>query len=317
MQKFRCVIIYNCTECFIYCSKTVSAVHKVEEQLKVYTRQQFFSRDFPFAIVHTSNSSDYFNVSRRFKREFWKITYVVRGSGNLVIGNMFYPVSPQSLIIVHPEAQTTWDMKNSELEVYNIVFDRSLIENAFADIYDAYHFMRIFSDDYHQEDEFPLFMLKAGENEISLIHRMYSEFESAYPNRKQMILLELCELLLLMLRKINDSAYHHPEWIVKFADDYIEKHFRNKISIAAIAAQVGVSPEYFSRLYHRKTGSRIVEKIKKLRLEYAANELHSTDLPVSAICYRSGFNDISYFCRSFLAFYGCTPKNYRDKIGQN
>ena len=59
-----------------------------------------------------------------------------------------------------------------------------------------------------------------------------------------------------------------------------------------------------------------VEKIKKLRLEYAANELRTTDLPVSAICYRSGFNDISYFCRSFLAFHGCTPKNYRDKIGQ-
>ena len=290
----------------------------MEETLKVYKKQQFFSKDFPFAMLHTRNHSDYFNLSRRFLREFWKITYVVRGGGNLVIGNVFYPIKPQSLIVIHPDAQTTWDMKDdNEMEVYNIVFDRTIIENTLSDVYDAYQFMRIFSDDYHQEDEFPLFMLKAGDREIALLHCMYEEFESAYPNRKQMIRLKLGELLLLMLRQINDFGYHNPEWIINFVDDNIKRHFQCKIQISNLAAQIGVSPEHLSRLYHRKTGCRIVEKIKKMRLEYAAEQLHSSRLPITEICYKSGFNDMSYFCRSFLAEFRVTPKNYRDKIGQN
>ncbi|MBE6394451.1 MAG: helix-turn-helix domain-containing protein [Lentisphaerae bacterium] len=289
----------------------------METEIKLYKKQQFFSKDFPFAITCGNHKKEYFNLSRRFKREFWKISYITRGAGDLVIGDMLYPVAPQSLYIIHPDAQTTMDMHNDEVEICNIIFDRSLIENMLSDVYDAYHLMRIFSNDYHQENEFPLFIVRAGKNERALIDRMREEFYSDYPNRRHMLQLELCELLLLILRQVNDSAYHNPEWVVKFIDDNIGKNFRNSISIRELASQLRVTPEHLSRLYHSKTGKRIVSEIKRLRLEYAAEMLKSTRSSVYEVCYTSGFNDTSYFCRSFLEKFGVTPECYRAKIGQN
>ena len=58
-------------------------------------------------------------------------------------------------------------------------------------------------------------------------------------------------------------------------------------------------------------------EIKRLRLEYASELLRTSTLPISEICYISGFNDTSYFCRSFLSHFGISPLKYRNKIGQN
>ncbi|MEO1013123.1 MAG: helix-turn-helix transcriptional regulator, partial [Bacteroidota bacterium] len=56
--------------------------------------------------------------------------------------------------------------------------------------------------------------------------------------------------------------------------------------------------------------------IRTIRLKHAAHLLQSDKLTVSEVCYRSGFNNRSYFYREFKKMYHITPKNYqlRSKI---
>lgn len=53
--------------------------------------------------------------------------------------------------------------------------------------------------------------------------------------------------------------------------------------------------------------------IRTIRLKYAAELLRKNVLTVSEVCYRSGFNNRSYFYREFKKLYNTTPKNYQMK----
>jgi AraC-like DNA-binding protein len=50
----------------------------------------------------------------------------------------------------------------------------------------------------------------------------------------------------------------------------------------------------------------------KLRLERAELLLGTTELSVSEVCLQTGFNNISFFIRSFKKSYGMTPLQYRN-----
>ena len=55
--------------------------------------------------------------------------------------------------------------------------------------------------------------------------------------------------------------------------------------------------------------------IMKLRLERAELLLTSTSLPVTDISLKTGFNNISFFIRSFKQSYGLTTLQYRNHKG--
>jgi len=53
------------------------------------------------------------------------------------------------------------------------------------------------------------------------------------------------------------------------------------------------------------------ELIRHIRLQKASALLKSTDLTVSEIFYRTGFNNKTYFFREFKKMFNCSPNDYR------
>lgn len=56
------------------------------------------------------------------------------------------------------------------------------------------------------------------------------------------------------------------------------------------------------------------ELINRIRIQAAEELLIKTDLTVSEIAYRIGYNDPKYFSRVFKRFAGCTPSEARNKV---
>ena len=56
-----------------------------------------------------------------------------------------------------------------------------------------------------------------------------------------------------------------------------------------------------------------IQYVKLLRLQRAAELLLSSPESVAEIGARCGFQDPSYFTRSFRERYGCTPSEYRER----
>ena len=277
----------------------------------VYGREAFFRDDFPFAIRRVRNRAEDFNLAKRFRRMFWKITYVISGEGDYVIGGSRFPFRRNSLIVVHPGAETTYDISGEALELCNIVFDRTFLPETSAGLRDPFHFLDIFSADYRREYESPLYLLTATREIAALIRSLHHEFEEHAPNRETMLRLRFAELVLLILRRAERRGHRNPEWTAHYVRERIRHDFAGEFSQRALAGELRITPERLSRLYRERFGSGIMADLKRIRLEHAAELLRAGGLAATEAGRRSGFRDPSYFFRAFAAHFGCSPEQYR------
>jgi len=89
--------------------------------------------------------------------------------------------------------------------------------------------------------------------------------------------------------------------------DHIRAHFRDPISVSAMAEMCGISDEYLRTLFRSYTGQTPLAYINTLRLEYARDLLQSGGLSVSDAAQRSGFDSPEYFSRMFKKRYNLSP----------
>lgn len=104
-------------------------------------------------------------------------------------------------------------------------------------------------------------------------------------------------------------AQEHP--VVKAARAYMEEHLAHDIAQSDLAELLGFNPRYFGKLFRDHTGRTFAEYLNELRLESACRLLSETQLSVSEICERTGYNSASYFNRVFRKSYGQSPLDYR------
>ncbi len=289
----------------------------MKEKIRIYKRSSFFSDDFPFSIRHVINRTEDFNESKRFQREFWKITHIIRGEGELLLNEVRRPLRPGSLFLIHPGAVTTYSMSTPSLELCNLLFDPALIEHELAALKDDFHFFAIFSGTFSQNENLPLYLLDADHEIVMLLRSMEKEYEERPLNYRPLLKLKLVELLILMLRGgVRKMRAHRAAGIAEYVDQLLERHFPEEFHLEETAANIGISKSHLCRLYRAQTGRSIVERLKELRLSAAAGELRSSRSSISEICYRCGFNDLSYFYRAFRSRYADNPGTYRKKYGQ-
>ncbi len=90
----------------------------------------------------------------------------------------------------------------------------------------------------------------------------------------------------------------------------IEENYKNA-RLDGVAAQYNVSVAYLSRLVRQITGKTFKELLVEKRFLKAAKLLRETRLTVADIAAAVGYENISYFHRTFLKRYGISPSQYR------
>lgn len=99
------------------------------------------------------------------------------------------------------------------------------------------------------------------------------------------------------------------------ARGFIDAHICDpELSIAAIAAEIGVSPRYVQMLFAAE-GTTPSAFIQDHRLRLAAERLRGPDAPcITEVAMAVGFNDLTHFGRAFRRRYGVAPRDYRDGL---
>jgi AraC-like DNA-binding protein len=82
-------------------------------------------------------------------------------------------------------------------------------------------------------------------------------------------------------------------------------------TVAELAADAGVHPVYFARVFRRAMGMPPSRFVVEARLERASARLLRSDATLSAIAHGAGYSDHSHFCRQFRRQFGITPSAYR------
>ena len=66
-----------------------------------------------------------------------------------------------------------------------------------------------------------------------------------------------------------------------------------------------------ARVFRQHCGVTLGEYVRKLRVDFAARQLISTDEPLTGIAFAAGFSDQSHFTRTFKRQTGMTPDAFR------
>ncbi len=85
----------------------------------------------------------------------------------------------------------------------------------------------------------------------------------------------------------------------------------NHWSAEEISEDMGISRPYFHRLYQEAFGVTCRQDIIESRLIYAAELLRTTEMSVSEVAEKCGYDSDAYFMRQFKQHKGCTPSEYR------
>ena len=180
-------------------------------------------------------------------------------------------------------------------------------------------------------DKLPEF-LKAGSKPLKAsiekvkIDKMISQyveslifyFENPTMVTDELIVLKVKELILLLVntdssgnvQNILQDLFNPNVYSFK---DIIDTHLFEDLSVDDLAILTNLSVSSFKRKFKEVFKESPARYIKVKRLEKAAELLLKSNNRITDICFESGFNDIGHFSKSFAAYYGCSPSEYRER----
>lgn len=97
---------------------------------------------------------------------------------------------------------------------------------------------------------------------------------------------------------------------LKIALEFIENSYTSNITLKDMSDSIQMTPKYFCRFFHEMTQRSPIDYLNYYRIERACYLLLTTNQTITEVAYNTGFNDLSYFIRTFKKYKGVTPKQY-------
>ena len=273
------------------------------------------SPEFPYNTYLCSIPLDFSAVNMHWHEEV-EIIVIKKGMGIISVDLTEYEVKNGDIIFVMSgQLHAIRQLGNNTMEYENILFKPSLLRSGGCDLC---------------WDNFLSLMFSAA-IDVSAVIRTY---DSRYNEMAQAIgqLDLLCDsrpegYQLAVKGHLYLLLYHlHAQCSVykdrpprkqleklKTILSYVELHYAEPITIEDIAGVCYYSKSYFMKFFKESMGVGFIAYLNDFRLEIAAQMLLAADTNIMDIASACGFDNLSYFNRSFKKKYGVTPGRFRKK----
>lgn len=122
-------------------------------------------------------------------------------------------------------------------------------------------------------------------------------------------------IMLILLKKYSvngeDETSEHGADFMKKTIEYIHASLNKDISLDEVADFVGVNKYRLSREFHKYAGCSFVEYVNHLRCTRAQKLLREGKMTVFEVARSCGFQNKSYFAKTFKRYVGALPSAYR------
>jgi transcriptional regulator GlxA family with amidase domain len=116
---------------------------------------------------------------------------------------------------------------------------------------------------------------------------------------------------------IFNSQIKHSDEPVKKAQEFIEKNFEDKITVAQLASMVSIGRRNFERRFKKATSNTVVEYMQRVKIEAAKKNFETSRKNVNEVMYDVGYSDIKAFRTIFRKVTGLSPIEYRNKYNKD
>ncbi|MDD5698906.1 MAG: AraC family transcriptional regulator [Victivallaceae bacterium] len=265
---------------------------------------------FPDRTVHLSamllgcghervSSLDYrWDGLKRGSKEFCFWQYTLSGRGALRVHDGVYPVLPgEAMLLMVPEDHC-----------YYLPEDSASWEFIYITMY-GHEVMRLF----HQlrqctgaiaafePDSLPVrkafsICRKSGKNKIA---DQYDASALAY------------DFLMALIAYVGPTGQGRLPEFINRVYEYCLQNIDRPLTVDEMAKCAGYSRYHFTRLFNQYLGSSPHHFMIELRIRMAVRLLQTERLSIKEIAQRCGFDDVSYFCKTFRKFRKVSPNEFR------
>lgn len=158
--------------------------------------------------------------------------------------------------------------------------------------------------------------LEQGRQVRAIVQEMLFEQEAQRFGAEALLVARLTDLAVMSVRlrrgdelaidRTNESTARVANYVA-----WLKTHFYSAVSLDEAARSVGLGRRRFTELFREVTGESWRQYVHRLRMDYAARLLVSTERSVTAIAFECGFEELSHFHRSFKSAFATTPLAYR------
>ncbi len=233
--------------------------------------------------------------------DYYELGLVISGEAEHVLNGRVHEIGPGSAFLLSPADFHAIHATGEPLVCFNTVIDAALMERQLDALGAA------------SVDAFPWQVDDFADAEPDL-RRLQEEYER--PRLGSAALTEglvACLVVELARRSGVDAA--EPGRPGSADDDlrgavlYVDRHFREPLTLADAAAQAHLSPNYFSERFRQHTGRSFQSHLQERRLRFARSLLAATSLTVTEVCHAAGFGSLSHFGRAYRRRYGVAPSD--------
>lgn len=246
----------------------------------------------------------------------YQLTLLVAGSGQRVVGDSIASVGPGDLTLLGPNLPHLWNVHlppgRHRPEAIIVQFDPAAFGAAFWSLPETLRAARL---------------LDSADRGLAFSGRIRRAVEPAITRLPELAGLPQILALVELLDRLAADSGATPICSMAYAPLRRPEHDRLEAVIRRIqelvrdgselpgrgelAALAGMSERTLSRLFHGQMGRTLPQFTNELRLGRAQRMLMETDLSVTAVAQRCGYQNLSNFNAQFRRRLGCSPQAFR------
>ncbi|MDH6358900.1 AraC family transcriptional regulator [Parabacteroides sp. PF5-9] len=295
----------------------------MDEIIKLDTIDQY-NKLFGFETLHPLVSIVDFTKVKEMKNVrinfgFYALFLKDTKCGDMKYGRQYYDYSDGSIVCLAPGQVSSIDYDNEVVQptARGVLFHSDLIRGTSL----SKHIKEYTFFSYEVREA-----LHLSERERHIVtdclDKIQMELEHAIDNHSKRLITIQIELLLDYCMRFYERQFItrsdiNKDIIVKF-EKLLEEYFQKQTaqekglpSVKYFADKVFLSSNYFGDLIKKETGKSAQEYIQGKTMEFAKEQILTTDKTISQIAYELGFQYPQHFSRQFKRSTGSTPNEYR------
>ena len=269
------------------------------------------TKDDPFSTYHIQNGGQSFQIPVHWHDEL-EIIYVKSGFLTVNISGENYIGKSGDAFVVSPGNLHFMGSQTGTVDYFTFLFPLKYIAFRSDDMLDDKLIEPLNSGHLMISPEIKDTVKEQCEQLAGVYAAEIDKSESKITSqiRKKIILLQFIhELWKKGFIVENDTTGRNT--VEKEMVSYIQQNYMGKILLREFGEQFHLSEKYISRYFKEHFHITLSQYVTYLRLEHAKQMLQETDISVTEVAMQSGYQNISYFIRSFKKTYGVSPLKYR------
>ena len=267
---------------------------------------------FPIELYHVDKHHPRYEMSSHWHNEI-ELMRIISGKLNIKLNSNEYLAEKGDLIFVNPETvHGATPVGECKYDCIVMRFDMLSVEDESCRYFiDSLLNHDILINEYNRD---------CPERFKNAMNYLFDSMDGTAPGYKFSVISALYDLLGSVIDNkmytsvAMETESHSDKNLTKLKNvlSFIRENYQKQITLSDMGKEANMSQKYFCSFFKKMTNKTPMEYLILYRVECAARKLLYSDMSVTDIALSCGFNDLSYFIKTFKNIKGVTPARFKN-----